>query len=43
MIFSPAAAPRRSSVQNAEIHYLNGGITNDDHQLERVFLLVQDR
>ena len=37
MIFSPAAAPRRSSVQNAATHHLNGGITNDDHQLERVF------
>ena len=37
MIFFLAAAPRPSFVQNAAIHYLNGGITNDDHQLERVF------
>ena len=35
--FSHGADHRRSFVQIASTHHLNGGITNDDHQLERVF------
>ena len=37
VIFALSAAPRPSFVQNAAIHHLNGGNTNDDHQLKKFY------